>query len=255
MSGINRERFTGKAEIYKKFRPAYPEKLFEYLYSQVGFNKASTIADIGAGTGIFTRLLLERGSTVYAVEPNEDMRRVAAQDLSGYKNFTAVDAPAENTGLETASVDFVTAAQAFHWFDRQLFKKECARILKPGGKVALVWDVRDYKTEIVKKDYDIREKYAVGDKKGLASFDTPPLDLSDFFADGIYDYKTFRNDLILNREAYIGMNLSRSYSPKEETDREKYQGFIKEMNGYFDEYNAGGILNFPHFTQSYAGGV
>ena len=252
---MNEERFTGKADIYKKYRPAYPKEFIDYLYSQVGFTQNSVIADIGAGTGIFSRLLLERGSKVYCVEPNEDMRKTAENDFAGFANFISVNAPAENTTLADKSVDFVTAAQAFHWFDRQLFKLECQRILKNSGKVVIIWNERNYESEIVKKDYIIREKYAVGDKKGLGPLRTDYRNYSWFFKDGVYECKTFKNDLILNREAYIGMNLTRSYSPKEKTDPEKYHELVKELSELFDEYSIDGVLDFPHFTQSYIGNV
>ncbi|MCL2463427.1 MAG: class I SAM-dependent methyltransferase, partial [Defluviitaleaceae bacterium] len=130
---MNEEKFTGKAGLYRTFRPSYPAELIDYLYSHIGFSSDCSIADIGAGTGIFTRILLERGSKVYAVEPNGDMREAAIKDLSGYENFVPVGASAENTGLDDSGVDFVTVAQAFHYFDRQLFRRECQRILKSGG--------------------------------------------------------------------------------------------------------------------------
>ena len=251
---MNEERFSGKAEIYKKFRPSYPKELFDYLYSQAGFRKESVIADIGAGTGIFTRLLLERGSTVYAVEPNGDMRGTAEQDLAEYKKLKLIDAPAEKTGLADASVDFITVAQAFHWFDRDLFKSECQRILKPGGKVVLVWNERDYESEIVKKDYDIRKKYAA-DNKGIGRYGGFRHDYLNFFADGIYEYKTFNNDLQFDKESFTGRNLSASYAPREEKDPEKYQGLVRELGEFFDEYSVNGILNYPHYTQSFAGNI
>ena len=252
---MNEERFTGKADIYDKYRPTYPQELIDYLYYEVGFSGIKTVADIGMGTGIFTRLLLERDISVCGVEPNADMLRVAKENLKEFRNIFYFKNKAEKTGISEQTMDFVTAAQAFHWFDRQAFKLECQRILKPGGKVVIIWNNRDDSNEFVIKDYDIRKKYAVGDKKGLSTLGSPPLDLSDFFADGLYDYKTFRNDLILNREDYTGMNLTRSYSPKEEQEPEEYHGFVKEMNELFDEYNIDGILNYPHFTESYVGGV
>ena len=164
---MNEEKFTGKADIYKKFRSSYPRELIEYLYSEMGFCKASVIADIGSGTGIFSRLLLEKGSQVYCVEPNDDMRRVAENDLGdidGFKNFISIKAPAENSGLQEGSIDFVTSAQAFHWFDIGLFKSECRRILKSDGKVVLVWNIRDYESELIKKDYILRKKYCTNTK-------------------------------------------------------------------------------------------
>ncbi|MCL2518592.1 MAG: class I SAM-dependent methyltransferase [Oscillospiraceae bacterium] len=245
----NEERFTNKADLYKKFRPNYPKELINYLYSQVGFNQESIIADIGSGTGIFSRLLLERGSFVYCVEPNEDMRRTAEKDLSSFDNFVSVNAPAENTGLQNKSVDFVTAAQAAHWFDRQTFKSECRRILKPGGKVAFVWNIRDFDSEIVKKEYDVREKYFV-DRKGLGDKKGPTKNyMQDFFSDKIREEKNFKNDLQYDKEGFIGMNLSSSFAPKEKQHPEKYHGFVCELSELFDEYSINGILNYPHYTQ------
>ena len=251
---MNEERFTDKADIYKKFRPAYPKALIDYLYSRIGFDQNSQIADMGSGTGIFSRLLLERGSRVYCIEPNGDMRKTAEGDLSGYENFVSVGAPAENTGLRDKSLDFVTAAQAFHWFDRPSFKLECRRILKPGGKVALIWNERDYKSEIVKKDYEIRKKYAV-DTKGLGLGGGAGHDYLDFFADGVCECEKFPNDLHFDKEGFIGRNLSASYAPRKETDPGRYNGLICELSELFDAHSANGILNYPHFTQSFTGCV
>ena len=251
---MNEEKFTGKAELYKKFRPSYPKELLDYLYSQIGFSKDSTIADIGSGTGIFSRLFLERGSTVYAVEPNNDMRETSVKDLSAYKNFISIDASAENTGLHEKSIDFVTVAQAFHYFDRQLFKQECIRILKPGGKVVIVWNDVDKDNDLIRKSGSIIEKYRIHDKSGQKQSGNL-FEYSDFFIDGIYEYRTFRNDLYESRERFIGGNLSASYAPNEKSDPEKYNGFVKELNDLFDEYSVNNMLHFPQFTRSYAGAM
>lgn len=87
--------------------------------------------------------MLERGSTVYGVEPNTDMRRKAEKELCGFKKFFSIAASAENTGLKSDSVDIITSAQAFHWFDTLKFKQECRRILKSRGLVVLTWNTRD----------------------------------------------------------------------------------------------------------------
>lgn len=255
---MNEEKFTGKAEIYKKFRPSYPKELIDYLYSKIGFCEDSVIADIGSGTGIFSRLLLERGSHVYCVEPNDDMRKVAENDLGGtdgFTNFISIKASAENIGLPEESIDFVTSAQAFHWFDMGAFKSECRRILKENGKVILVWNIRDYEDELIKKDYVIRKKYCIKTKGlGLGKTDIP-LDLCNFFSDKTYEERIFKNDLVIGRETYIGMNLSKSYSPSNDKAPDKYQGFVKELGELFDEYNTNGLIRFPQFTKSYIGKV
>lgn len=223
----NEDKFSNKADLYKKFRPTYPKELIDYLYSQVGFSQESIIADIGSGTGIFSRLLLEQGSFIYCVEPNEDMRQAAEKDLSVFKSFVSVNAPAENTGLQDKSVDFITVAQAIHWFDRQMFKSECQRILKPAGKVVLVWNERDYENEIIKKDYIIRAKYAI-ETNGLGSGGGKKHNYAWLFLDGIYEYRIFNNDLYFDKEGLIGRNLSTSYAPKEEQHPEKYHGLVSE---------------------------
>jgi len=251
---VNEQRFTGKAELYTKYRPSYPKELIDYLYS-IGFEKDSIIADIGAGTGIFSRLMLERGSKVFCVEPNEDMRNASINDLSEFTNFISVNGNDKNTGLQDKSIDFVTAAQAAHWFDQQAFTMECQRILKSNGKILMVWNTRDYEHEIVIRDYEIRNKYAVGDKKGMSNptSEYSLSDVYDYFKDGICEYKVFRNDLQFNRNNYIGRNLSASYAPREESDPDIYRALTYELAKLFDEYSVDGILNYPHFTESYIG--
>ena len=251
---MNEEKFTGKADLYKKFRPSYPKDLLDYLYSQIGFTQNSVIADIGAGTGILTQLLLERGSKVYAVEPNEDMREISKNDLSKYENFISINASAENTGLNEKSVDFVTSAQAFHYFDRELFKQECCRILNHGGKVAIIWNDVDGDNELIRKTSDIIAKYRIHDKSDHRQSGNLH-EFSDFYADGMYECTIFRNDFYENREYFIGGNLSTSYAPSEETEPEKYHGFVKELNKLFDEYSVNGILHFPQITRCYVGSM
>jgi ubiquinone/menaquinone biosynthesis C-methylase UbiE len=249
---MNEKLFTGKAELYKKFRPSYPKALIDYLYSNLNFSQQSIIADIGAGTGIFTRLLLERGSKVYAIEPNEDMRETSKKDLSEYKKFVSFNTPAENTGLDEASVDFITVAQAFHYFDRELFKRECQRVLRPNGKVVIIWNDVDKDSDLIRKSGDIIAKYRIHDKSGQQRSGNL-YEYSDFYADGIYEHKVFRNDFYESREHFIGGNLSASYAPREDCEPEQYHGFVKELNDLFDEYNVDGILHFPQITRSYAG--
>ena len=249
----NEERFAGKADIYKKFRPTYPQELIDYLYSQIGFNLDSIVADIGSGSGIFSRLLLERGNRVYCVEPNEDMRRTAELDLTEFKNYISVNASAENTSLENVSIDFITVATAFHWSNKGAFKLECKRILKNNGKIVIIFNNIDNEHEVAKKDYEIREKYCV-DRKGLGRGFTKNA-VNNFFLNNDFEYQTFRNDLIFDKESFIGRNLSTSYAPKEETDPEKYHGLVRELSEFFDEYSSNGVLLFPHFSMSFIGRV
>jgi SAM-dependent methyltransferase len=251
---MNESKFTGRASIYAKYRPTYPDAFIEYLYTKIGFQKSSIIADVGSGTGIFSKLLLTKGSFVFGIEPNEDMRKVAVQELVGYKNFASVPQSAESTGLNDRSVDFITVAQAFHWFDRQKFKVECKRILKDNGKVVLVWNSRDMASEFVIACDELNRSYC-SDYKGFSGGmkSESPEEYCDFFKDGICDYQVFRNDLVFDLDGFIGRSLSASYAPQ--AGAENYEPYVTGLKLLFDRYSSSGCLRMPNLTRAYIGGV
>ena len=135
-------RFSDRVENYIRYRPGYPPEVLNLLHTECGLQSAHVVADIASGTGIFTRLLLENGNRVFAVEPNAEMREAGERLLRVYGNLTSIAGTAEGTTLPTASADFVTAAQAAHWFDRRRAREEFVRILKPGGWCVLIWNER-----------------------------------------------------------------------------------------------------------------
>ena len=139
---IPTERFSNRVEDYVRARPRYPDAVVSWLRATFGLVSSATIADVGAGPGISAELFLRHGCTVFAVEPNDAMREAAIRRLGADSRFRAVNARAEATTLPPASMDAVVAAQAFHWFDREAFRAECTRILRPGGLVVLLWNVR-----------------------------------------------------------------------------------------------------------------
>ena len=181
------------------------------------------------------------------------MRKTAESDLSEYENFISVCGNDKDTGLPDKSVDFITTAQAFHWFDRQLFKLECQRILKDNGKVILVWNSRDDESEIINEGEKIIAKYC--DADSIKTQGESPEKYNDFFSGGVCEYKVFRNDLYLDLESYIGGSLSSSYSPKEENEPEKYHGFVNDLTGLFNKYSIDGIMKFPQITKTYTGNI
>lgn len=249
---MNENRFNGKGLIYAKYRPSYAAQWLDHLYREVGFGAESVIADIGSGTGILTKELLERGSIVYAVEPNSEMRSAAERNLGGNPRFHSIAAAAEHTGLPDRSVDFVTAAQAFHWFDRRAFLSECRRILRPGGKVVLVWNNRVY-SEAVRENERINRQFCKG-FTGFTDqfFSSGKDDLRDFFS-GAYEKKVFQNDQFYDEEGFIGRNLSSSYAPKE--GEENYKPYVAALKKLFVQYSRAQKLQMPLITQSYAGRV
>lgn len=250
---MNEEKFTGKASVYAKFRPTYPEALFKYLYTEVGFEKAATIADIGAGTGIFSKKLLENGSAVAVVEPNADMLTIAQKELLAYSKCNFVRASAEATTLMDASVDFITVAQAFHWFHRGKFKAECQRILKKRGKVVLVWNNRDSEDALTLENAAINKTLCPAFKGFSGGSNQNPEAFAGFFRDGHCEYRVFTNHLFFDKEGFVGRNLSASYAPLPNTHQ--YDEYSKKIAALFDKYSNHGQITVKNFTHSYVGEV
>jgi SAM-dependent methyltransferase len=139
-----KERFSDRADAYAKYRPSYPQALVDSLVQKLLTSSRITpsVADIGSGTGIFSRLLLENGFTVYAIEPNGPMRERAEERLASFPRFYSVNEEAADTTLPDHCVDAVVVAQAFHWFATQETVVEFTRILKRPGIVMLAWNDR-----------------------------------------------------------------------------------------------------------------
>jgi SAM-dependent methyltransferase len=134
--------FSGKVADYVASRPDYPAALFDALAAHCGLQTGARIADVGSGTGLLSLGLLQRGWQVVGVEPNAAMRAAAQEILSEHVSHRCVDGSAEAIPLTDASVELVTAAQAFHWFEVDAARNECLRVLKPDGQVALIWNDR-----------------------------------------------------------------------------------------------------------------
>lgn len=138
------QRFSNRVDNYVKYRPSYPTAVFDCLRDECGLDETAVIADIGSGTGILARLFLQNGNRVLGVEPNKEMREAGEAFLAEFPHFTSINGTAEATTLPDASVDFVTAGQAAHWFDQETSLPELRRILRPGGFVVLLWNTMNF---------------------------------------------------------------------------------------------------------------
>src|SRR6266436_8714589 len=148
------QRFSSRVGNYVRYRPGYPSAVVDLLRKECGLSSNTVIADVASGTGIFTRMLLDNGNRVFGVEPNAEMRQAGEEFLVEYPHFTSVAGTAEATTLADHSVDFVTAAQAAHWFDRQKARREFIRILKLGGWLVLLWNERLTDSTKFLRDYE-----------------------------------------------------------------------------------------------------
>jgi ubiquinone/menaquinone biosynthesis C-methylase UbiE len=212
----NEERFSNRVDMYVKFRPSYPNEAIDYLYDIVGLSPHSAVADIGAGTGIFSRLLLERGSCVTAVEPNQAMREAAdkaVKALKGKPDFHIVPGLAEATGLASGSVDFIVCAQAFHWFDRAAAQIEFRRILKSSGKVVLIWNSRQTHGTPFLEEYDQLLHTFGTDYAKVNHQNISQEALASFFMKGELQEGRFMNRQVFNFEELSGRLQSSSYIP------------------------------------------
>ena len=183
------ERFTTRAENYAKYRPTYPPEVIELMRSECGLTADAVVADVGSGTGILSELLLKNGNKVIGVEPNEAMRTAGAELLRTYPKFTSVAGSAEATTLPSASVDLITAGQAFHWFDASAARKEFARVLKPKGFVVLIWNDRGWIFGFLERVRTV-PKTVWTDYAKVRTVD-PKNDIAGFFARGITNSKIF----------------------------------------------------------------
>lgn len=245
------EKFSGLADVYTVGRPTYAAALFECMYTRHGFSEHSVIADIGGGTGKFTKQLLDRGSFVYCVEPNGDMRRAAVRELGGYERFRAVNGTAAETALEDHSVDFVTAAQAFHWFDAALFRKEAERILKKGGRAYLIWNMRDLSDAVNQSSFALFSKYCPNFRGFSGGMGKDDPRIGTFFG-GKYQYMEFDHPLIYaSRETFINRGLSSSYSLK--PGDAQYGEYVAALGELFDRHAKDGVLTVGNETVVYFG--
>ena len=250
---MNEAKFTGKAEGYAQHRPTYPTALLEYLYTELGFTRSSALADIGAGTGLWSRCLAARTDAVTCVEPNADMLAQARVTLVDFPGCRFVQAPAEATTLPDGSQDFVMAAQAFHWFDRSKFRAECRRILRPGGKVVLLWNCRLKDDPVVQAMADANRRHCPAFAGFSGGINEAPESFADFFAGGVCEYKVFDHPLLYTEEGFVGRSLSSSYAPRE--GQPQYEAYVAECREIFWKHCEGGLLKMGNVTRVYLGEV
>ncbi len=137
-----KQRFSNRVTDYVRYRPGYPAEILPLLQTWTHFRPEHVVADIGSGTGLLSKLFVDFGNRVFGVEPNAEMRAAGEEFLDAYPNFTSIAGSAEATTLPSDSVDFVAAGQAFHWFQMPAARNEFHRILKPGGRVLVIWNER-----------------------------------------------------------------------------------------------------------------
>ncbi|OGO93268.1 MAG: hypothetical protein A2Y17_02690 [Clostridiales bacterium GWF2_38_85] len=240
--------FNKKAFNYTKFRPSYPEEVTELILSLSNSNNIN-IADIGSGTGKLSSLLIKNNTYVFAIEPNSDMRSIAEKELGKYNNYISLNGSAEATTLDSDTIDIITVAEAYHWFDNEQTKLEFKRILKKDGFVILMWNNfggNPYDDEISqinkrwcplykeKTNRTPREKRAVG-----------------LFGNDNYKKEEYDNTINQTIEAFIGGTLSASYALKE--DDADFNKYIEDIKNIMNKHINNGLIETKITTVCYYG--
>ncbi|MEL3971072.1 class I SAM-dependent methyltransferase [Rossellomorea oryzaecorticis] len=236
--------FDNKTKEYAIGRPSYPAEILKVMI-ELGVNNQSTIADIGAGTGILTHMLGSMECNVLAIEPNEHMLEECRKHCNELNNIQFIKAPAEKTSLKENSVDIITIAQAFHWFDKELCKKEFQRILKENGHVVILWNEMQNNSQFAKEYTTLLNKYKVKTTAAISNFDPDEEKLNFFGQD--YTKVYYDNWQTVTEEGFTGGALSLSYTPSKLDNT--YDEFVEELHQLFSEYQQNDKVTFHYKTE------
>jgi SAM-dependent methyltransferase len=237
-------RFADRAADYAKARPSYPDALVDAVLGGLGDPSSLTIADVGAGTGVFSRLLADRGVRVVAIEPNAAMRHAAA----AHPNIEWRDGTGESTGLPNHSVDLITVAQAFHWMRPEDALREFHRILKPGGRLAHVWNIQDRSDPFTSGYCAAMERHAVDPPRSpwslhdvSAVLDNHPL----FTGREVVRVPSAQS---LDFGALVARARSASYCPKSGPG---WDALRAELASLFDRFASEGAVNLRYSSEAH----
>jgi SAM-dependent methyltransferase len=244
------ERFSDRVADYVRYRPSYPSELLECLRRNCGLTPQWVIADLGSGTGLLTKMFLENGNKVFAVEPNAAMRAAGEEFLRGFHRLASREGRAEATGLDAHSVDLVAAGQAFHWFDRRRARAEFKRILKAGGWVALVWNERLTSTPFLADYEQLLHRYSP-DYSKVDHRNVDEAALAEFFAPGHFRQEVFFMRQQFDWQGVQGRWLSSSYVPA--PGQPGHEEMRRELRVIFDRYQQEGQVDWEYKTRVYFG--
>jgi SAM-dependent methyltransferase len=243
----SQERFSDRVANYVRYRPGYPHELLDVLRRHTGLRAGMRVADVGSGTGISSRLLLDAECEVFAVEPNAAIREAAENLLGANPRFHSIAAPAEATTLADRSVEMIFSAQAFHWFDRERARAEFSRILKPGGSIALVWNVRQTDSAPFLRDYEALLKTFATDYAQVRHENVDDGAFRSFFTHGRYEKHTLPNAQHFDFDGLRGRLLSSSYAPAE--GHPLHAPMLAELRRIFDAHQRDGKVSFLYDTE------
>lgn len=245
------QRFSDRVENYIRYRPSYPPMIRKLIADKTKPSRDWSIADLGSGTGKLTEILLPLGARMYAVEPNAPMRQAAETLLETHPNFVSIVGTAEDTGLETGSIDLIVAGQAFHWFDPEKTRTESFRILKPKGWIALIWNRRKIESSKFQIDYEKMLKTHCTDYTKVRHQNVDEKVIESYFGNANREEFTLPYAQKFNLEQLKGRLLSSSYTPQ--SGQPGHDTIIEATEMLFEKYEENGEVAFEYDTQIYLG--
>jgi SAM-dependent methyltransferase len=242
------ERFSTRADHYRRYRPGYPVAALDLLAHQCGLAAGTIVADVGSGTGILSEALLGRGARVIGIEPNEAMRRAAEERLAGEAGFRSIAATAEATTLPEESIDLWVAAQAFHWFDAPRARIEALRVVRPGAFAALLWNEHPAEAGPFLSEYDALLRRHAREYAALADRRSDEASMRAFLGPAM-QVARFSNAQALDYAGLEGRLLSSSYAP--ERGDPQHAPMLEALRALFERHKKSGKIVFPYETRVY----
>lgn len=245
-----KQRFSGRVADYIRYRPGYPSEVLPLLRTECGLKPGHVVADIGSGTGFLSELFLKNGNRVYGIEPNDAMREAGEEYLASYENFSSIAGSAEATTLEGGSVDFVSAGQAFHWFEPYATRTEFRRILKANGWMVVLWNDRQTDTPFADAYENLLVKYGTDYKVVRAAYPEAHV-MQEFFGAATVSQRVLPNKQVLDWEGLVGRLRSSSYAPEE--GHPDYAPMLADFEQLFRTSEKDGHVRMQYATHVYYG--
>ncbi len=246
-----KQRFSNRVADYVRYRPGYPVEIVPLLQNWCSFRPEYSLADIGSGTGLLSKLFLDYGNRVYGVEPNAEMRDAGEEFLRAYSKFTSVAGSAEATTLPSDSVDIVTTGQAFHWFQMPTAREEFHRILKSGGRTVIIWNERLLDETPFLRDYEALLNRFGTDYARVSESYPRAEQMLEFFAPNEFTSHALPNFQEFDFDGLSGRLRSSSYAPP--AGHPHYEPMMKDLRGLFDAHQQDGVVRMEYRTRVYSG--
>lgn len=245
------ERFSSRVGDYVRHRPGYPAGLVAWLHEAQGIGADLVVADVGAGTGISTHMWRDAGHDVVAVEPNAAMREAGAAAFAGDPRVRWVAGSAEATTLADASVDVVSAAQAFHWFDPAPTRAEWMRVLRPGGLAVLLWNLRAVDRSPLMAEYEALQHAHGIDYAQVADRHPDDETIARWYGGGLRATASFPHAQRLDFDGLLGRLLSSSWAPQ--AGHPKHAPMVAALRALFDRHAVDGRVDFDYDARAFVG--